>query len=674
MTFRQPDFLSNSPYYDDFEETKNFLKVLFKPGYAVQARELTQLQTILQSQVAKFADHIFQDGSKIFGGEIQILSVPYVRVLDTTYNTAGVSTGNSSDTFVRNVEQTAAENNTSVMLKVYRKTGAIFTELATLKAVYFEPSGYSSNDDYTVLFYNVNAISDTSTTGTFTMERDLYIGESASGPFLRVINPSLYTDNVQYNPLEFAGEGYIVTVNSGIFYIDGYFVTTEKQTISLFKRSTAGESEATVQSGVLYPDFANPYIRLFSKPSHRIGYRINREIVTSSQDATLNDPARGYYNYTAPGADRYKIGLTLESIEYRSGVVDLDNYVTENFVQLLRTTDGIVDYIKNETSYAQILDLFAKRTQDESGSYTVKPFIADVKEHLRKDRYIMTLSTESLNLFFVNQYPTIRIGSYIFAKTDAGNDSYNPYTSTTNSTQIFTIAKVVDVLSEYEPETNVKTLKLVVELQNPVKFSSGVGAGFWYKESSTAVSKTIITSSIQLQIDSKGTYSILDLPVGSDSKMTFSMQPGKAYIYGYELETFAPRVVEYLKSGNQEETKTFTDLNVNFDLGNYIVGSFEPKNENLDIAIPQIDYEQLPLFDLIDKNTNTFLLFPSGEETVQREILAWAPFKGAGEGIHGNVIDVLILDSSQSVTNPSTNNSAASYPHESVLFVEYVAP
>jgi hypothetical protein len=669
MTFRQPDFLSNSPYYDDFEETKNFLKVLFKPGYAVQARELTQLQTILQSQVAKFADHVFQDGSKILGGEIQIVATPYVRLLNTTYNTAGSSTGNSSDAFIEQIQQNAVENNTSVLLKVYRKVGSVFNELSTIKASYFEPSGYSDNDDYTVLFYNVNSISDTVESGTFTMERDLYIGETALGPFLRVINPSLYTDNVQYNPLEFSGEGYIVAVNSGIFYVDGYFVTAPKQTISLFKKSVTGESETSIQSGVLYPDFANAGVRLFNKPSHRIGYRINREIVTSSDDPTLNDPARGYYNYTAPGADRYKISLVLETIEYRSGILDLDNYVTENFIQLLRTTDGVVDYLKNDTSYAKILDLFAKRTNDESGSYTVKPFIADVKEHLRKDKYVMTLSGTSVTEFFPNQNVNLRVGSYIFAKTtNVSNDSYNPYTSTLNSTQSFTIAKIVDVISNFDPATSQKTVKVVAQLENAIKFSSGVGAAFWYKETPSSTVKTLTTTSIQLQIDSNGTYSLLDLPVGNQNKMTFSMQQGKAYIYGYELETFAPRVVEYDKSGGQEEAKTFNNVNVDFNIGNYVVGTFEPRGTT--VNVPELDYEQLPLLNLIDRDTSTFLLFPSGNETVSRNIYAWAPFKGSSEGIQGNVVDVLILDDLQSITNPSTNNAGASFPHESVLFVD----
>jgi hypothetical protein len=56
-----------SPYFDDFNETKNFMRVLFKPGVAVQARELTQSQTILQNQIKKVGDYLFSDGDKVTG-------------------------------------------------------------------------------------------------------------------------------------------------------------------------------------------------------------------------------------------------------------------------------------------------------------------------------------------------------------------------------------------------------------------------------------------------------------------------------------------------------------------------------------------------------------------------------------------------------------------------------
>ena len=40
--------LNVSPYYDDFDPSKGYHRVLFKPGFPVQARELSTLQSILQ--------------------------------------------------------------------------------------------------------------------------------------------------------------------------------------------------------------------------------------------------------------------------------------------------------------------------------------------------------------------------------------------------------------------------------------------------------------------------------------------------------------------------------------------------------------------------------------------------------------------------------------------------
>ena len=60
--------LNQSPYYEDYDETKNFHQVLYNPAVAVQARELTQSQTILRNQIKKFGDHVFENGSKVTGG------------------------------------------------------------------------------------------------------------------------------------------------------------------------------------------------------------------------------------------------------------------------------------------------------------------------------------------------------------------------------------------------------------------------------------------------------------------------------------------------------------------------------------------------------------------------------------------------------------------------------
>ena len=54
-----------TPYYDDFDEQNDYYKILFRPGVAVQTREMNQLQSILQNQVSKVGDHLFKDGSMV---------------------------------------------------------------------------------------------------------------------------------------------------------------------------------------------------------------------------------------------------------------------------------------------------------------------------------------------------------------------------------------------------------------------------------------------------------------------------------------------------------------------------------------------------------------------------------------------------------------------------------
>ena len=65
-----PTDFNLSPYYDDFTESKKFHRVLFRPAFAVQARELTQSQTILQNQIERISDHLFDKGAMVIPGEI----------------------------------------------------------------------------------------------------------------------------------------------------------------------------------------------------------------------------------------------------------------------------------------------------------------------------------------------------------------------------------------------------------------------------------------------------------------------------------------------------------------------------------------------------------------------------------------------------------------------------
>ena len=83
--------LNQSPYFDDYDEDKDFHQVLYKPAVAVQARELTQEQTILRNQLKRFGDHIFANGSRVSGGDLHIdLDYEYVK-LQAQYNSVDIT-------------------------------------------------------------------------------------------------------------------------------------------------------------------------------------------------------------------------------------------------------------------------------------------------------------------------------------------------------------------------------------------------------------------------------------------------------------------------------------------------------------------------------------------------------------------------------------------------------
>ena len=72
---------SQSPYWDDFDETKNYHRILFRPGYAVQARELTQMQTALQAQIDRHGQYAFKDGSRVVNGEVSLdIGYEYIKL------------------------------------------------------------------------------------------------------------------------------------------------------------------------------------------------------------------------------------------------------------------------------------------------------------------------------------------------------------------------------------------------------------------------------------------------------------------------------------------------------------------------------------------------------------------------------------------------------------------
>ena len=79
-----PTDFNVSPYYDDFSEDKKFHRVLYRPGFAVQARELTSQQSILQGQIEKMGEHLFEQGAMVIPGNVT-LDIHYEAVKLTSF-------------------------------------------------------------------------------------------------------------------------------------------------------------------------------------------------------------------------------------------------------------------------------------------------------------------------------------------------------------------------------------------------------------------------------------------------------------------------------------------------------------------------------------------------------------------------------------------------------------
>lgn len=374
-----PSIFNINPYYDDFDSAKGFLRVLFKPGYAVQARELTQLQTILQNQLSRVGDHLFKDGSRIVGGGITVRNASFLMI----------DVGANSPLFgVTDFEPLVGATLTS--------TNTAHTTSAKVVG-YISPD--SNSDGYLILVV------------------DFYSGTQFSAATVNLVN----SPDVSYtgtNALTLATETFasgsckVISVAEGIFYINGFFVSTELQQFTPYRVITDGEYRDL--------EFASGAGEVFAQLSKKIGFTVTNDNVTEQEDSSLRDPAIGSYNYNAPGADRYKVVLTLDQTDLTETPSD--------FVELLRFESGRVTKKVERVTYGEIENALARRTYDESGSYTVRPFELQVRAN---DATNYNLSIGSGKAYVLgheveNQFPqTLALPK---ARTTASNTATFPYT------------------------------------------------------------------------------------------------------------------------------------------------------------------------------------------------------------------------------------------------------
>ena len=349
MSAYNQSIMGGIPYYNDFDEQKKFLSVLFKPGFPVQARELSQAQTILQNQIERFGSHVFKNGSVVLGGEITTAAGFFVRI--------------STDTEL-------TDETLELMLgQTIRGTSGDITTDAKIVG-FADKSSECVDDKYQVLFckfltpgsYSENQVLTTVGSGNIGINFTTLSGVTAPG----------------------AGDiATFVSVNEGIYYADGYFIQNDAQGFASFDKVFSGSTAS-------YRDFGNATVS--------VGFDINRSTVSVSEDPSLRDPSFGFNNFNAPGADRYKVDLVLNQRGLTGSSIagyEVTGVTGSNYVELVRIIDNKVSKQVKYPDYAELEKTLARRTFDESGHYTVNPFPCEV------DTYFNTFGVEDSTKFGV---------------------------------------------------------------------------------------------------------------------------------------------------------------------------------------------------------------------------------------------------------------------------------
>ena len=241
---------NQAPYFDDYDELKQFYRVLFRPGVAVQTREVNQLQSILQNQISKFGNHIFKEGSLVIPGQVNYNDkASYVKISAT--NLAG-----NDLTYLEGRELITTNAGTGVRAQVIKAIPAEGADPITLIVVYSGGNETPSGDNGTAF---------------------------TAGQTLFIVGEETLTVTVS-NTSDITGPSAIAGIQQGVYYILGTFVTVPSSTVVVEK-----------------------YITDKTNISIKVGIKYTEQIITDAEDTSLVDNANGSLNFAAPGAHRYKI-------------------------------------------------------------------------------------------------------------------------------------------------------------------------------------------------------------------------------------------------------------------------------------------------------------------------------------------------------------------------------
>jgi hypothetical protein len=400
--------LNVSPYYEDFDAKKNFYKILFRPGYSIQGRELTQVQSILQNQVESFGKYAFKQGELVIPGEVGLnTKLDYVKL--SSVSEVAVNDGSNNIVYKKyDISQLVGQELIGLTSGV--KGRIVSTKLAT-----------ESTAD--TLFVNYVNSGSSNTETTFRQGETLEVVDGVNTPLLvvgtdgsvlptsiQITNPDTNETTSLESPA--MGFGSAVKVEEGIYFVNGYFVRCDAELLVIDE--------------------------YYNEPSAKVGFTIKEEIITPEEDASLYDNAIGSSNYTAPGGHRLKISLVLKEFA-------LNAITDKNFIQLLTVSRGVIQRKVESTDFSVLEQTLARRTFDESGDYVVDNFSVDVREWAQKDGNRGLYAVDAFGLY--NGYTATESSRKMVASIGPGKAYIKGYEIVNKETKYLEINKARESLS-----------------------------------------------------------------------------------------------------------------------------------------------------------------------------------------------------------------------------------
>ena len=271
----QLGIVNKPPYFDDFNPTKNYSKILFRPGRAIQSRELTQIQTILQNQLSALGDKVLQSPI-ISGGDFQIGTVKFLKFYSAT-----------DPSFF-----------TNKLVRV--QSGNAISDFKVLKVQSIDDDFSDVTNNWTMFFEYTNGVEIPSVLSTFNSTVSTQsvavtvIDEAALEQANYTIQIRGFTDATH----SIYGDASLCRLGAGVFYKKGYFVVTDEPLL-------LAPSTQSLDGTFFYTNFTP------SAQNTKVALKLAESYITTEEDSTLYDPSAGYYNFAAPGADRLKITPSL---------------------------------------------------------------------------------------------------------------------------------------------------------------------------------------------------------------------------------------------------------------------------------------------------------------------------------------------------------------------------